>query len=877
MRTLAQDLREAARGLRKQPRFLIVASLTLALGIGAVTSIFSVVNGVLLTPLPHPQQERLVNIWSTAPGLGYDQFGLSPDIFFFYQRNNSVFDDMALHQAARVNLTESGPPEVLDALLTTSRFFSTLGTGFSRGRSYSADEDKPEAARVAVLSHRLWTRRYGGDPSLVGRPIRIDGNLTEVVGIAPAYMDHTGKVDIWLPARLDAADPPTATFSWQAIGRLKPGVRPDQATTHLEPLVARAMSEYIQSDNYRAFLKDGRYRPLVHSMKEDVVGSLREPLLILLGTVGMVLLVACGNVANLCLIRADARQRELAVRAALGASRAGLVRKLLVEALLLSAVGTSLGVLLSALALPLLLQLAPGTIPRLEAVTDQRHGAAGGGRRRDPVGADLRPGPGDPLHPGAGAHDAPPRRTRLDRSSVAAAGAAAARGRANRDGARAARRLGPARAKLCAADVGRPRLLGRERAHLPGRPSAIRVSETAPGRDRRDPDRGTAGAAPRHRDRRSHDRTAGNGQHLRQRIRVRRTDRRSRTPAAAGPLLERHPGLLRDPPYSAPARIADFDSGDMRDDARTALVNKSAAERYWPGQDAIGKRLRSFRSEDGWYVVKGIVADVQHEGLRQAPRPLVYYPVKVRDDNVPRGFSFVLRGPSATTQADAARRAVWTLNPDLPVASMRTMENVIEESVMQFTFTMLTLGIAAVIALVLGAVGLYGVQSYAVSLADAGDRRPHRAWGAAGAGAARGPGECSSGHRHRPGARPCRRGGADPLPERAALRDAAAGPGHVRRRCRPCCSRSVCSPRTFRREGQRRSARSRRCAGSDRALLADDAAQQRQVRQDHAGADGPPTSAGSRRRAPAGRFRRASRRSRLRSIAPPPVSTMPRS
>ena len=181
-------------------------------------------------------------------------------------------------------------------------------------------------------------------------------------------MDYAGSPDVWLPARFNAASPPTGSFGWSAIGRLKEGVRPDQAATHLEPLVRRAMSEYIQSANYRAFLTDGRYRPLVHPMKEDVIGSVREPLWILLGTVGMVLLVACGNVANLCLIRAEARQREIAVRVALGGSRAGLVRKLLAEALVLSAIGAVLGVLFSAVALPVLLQLAPDTIPRLDRV-----------------------------------------------------------------------------------------------------------------------------------------------------------------------------------------------------------------------------------------------------------------------------------------------------------------------------------------------------------------------------------------------------------------------------------------------------------------------------------------------------------------------------
>ena len=162
MQMLLADLRDAVRSLRKQPRFLIIASLTLALGIGAVTAIFSVVNGVLLQPLPYPHAARLVNVWSTAPGLELDQFPLSPDLFLFYRRHNQVFEDMALSQGQRINLTEAGSPEVVDARVTTYSYFATLGVGLSRGRTYSADEDKPEAARVVVVSHRLWTRRYGG-------------------------------------------------------------------------------------------------------------------------------------------------------------------------------------------------------------------------------------------------------------------------------------------------------------------------------------------------------------------------------------------------------------------------------------------------------------------------------------------------------------------------------------------------------------------------------------------------------------------------------------------------------------------------------------------------------------------------------------------
>ena len=333
---LYTDLRDSARTLRKQPRFLVVAALTLALGIGAVTAIFSVVHGVLFTPLPYPHADRLVNIWSAAPGLGYNQFPISPDLFLFFKRHNQVFEDMALAQPRRANVTESGPPEVLDASVTTQSYFATLGVGFAHGRAYTADEDTDAGPRVAVVSHRLWTRRYGSDPGLVGRTIRIDGEPTTVVGIPPAWLDRAGTPDLWLPARFNHATPPTGNFGWNAIGRLRPGVSPEQAGRHLEPLVQRAMRDYIQSANYRAFLTDGRYRPLVHAMRDDIIGGVREPLWILLGTVGMVLLIACGNVANLSLVRAEARQREIAVRIALGSSRAALMRKLLAEAAVVS-------------------------------------------------------------------------------------------------------------------------------------------------------------------------------------------------------------------------------------------------------------------------------------------------------------------------------------------------------------------------------------------------------------------------------------------------------------------------------------------------------------------------------------------------------------
>jgi putative ABC transport system permease protein len=717
---LYTDLRDGARTLRKQPRFLIAASLTLALGIGAVTSIFSVVNGVLFTPLPYPHADRLVNIWSTAPGLGYNQFPVSPDLFLFFRRHSQVFEDMALAQGRRANLTESGAPEVVDASVTTQSYFATLGVGFAHGRAYTADEDTNKGPRVAVISYRLWTRRYGGDAALVGRTIRVDGEPTTVVGIAPAWLDRAGSPDVWLPARFNPANPPTGNFGWSAIGRLKPGVRPDQAARHLEPLVQRAMGEYIQSANYRAFLTDGKYRPLVHSMKEDLIGSVREPLWILLGTVGMVLLIACGNVTNLSLVRAEARQREIAVRIALGSSRAALVRKLLAEAAVVSAIGTALGVGVSAVAVPLLLRLAPETIPRLDAVSvngtvllfavgaavlsTALFGLAPAVRySRADVIASLR-------HGGRSATDHPSRYRGRNLLVIAQTAMALVLLIGSGLLARSFLRLMATDQGFVAGDVLTFRVAVPQSTY-PKATEIARFTEQLVNRLAELPGVEAAGATT---ELPVVAGTSGTAFEIEGR------------PVASGQL----PPIIHlstvTPGYFRTLRIAllrgaDFDTADLREDVRTVLVNKAAADHYWPGQEAVGRRLRGAGSDPKgqpmpWYVVKGVVASVRHEGLRDAPRAMIYFPVNAGRIDPPRAFSYLLRGPNVHARADAVRQAVWSINPDLPVASVQTMNEAVQQSMTQFSFTMLTLGVAAAIALVLGAIGLYGVLSYAVSL-----------------------------------------------------------------------------------------------------------------------------------------------------------------
>ncbi len=676
--TLGNDLRGASRSLRKEPRFTLVAALTLALGVGAVTSIFSVVNGVLLRPLPLPEPDRIVNVWSTAPGLGYDQFPLSPDLYYFYADENAVFDDMAMFQRGRVNLTETGAPEVVDVAVTTASYFRTLGVALTRGRPYRDDEDRPGAPRVVVVSNRFWTSRFEGDPALVGRLIRLDGQPTEVVGITPAWFDAEGSPDLFLPTRFDPDNPPSGTFGWNGVARLKAGVSAEAAAAGLVPLVDRFKDQVGPvSNNYRAFLTDGQYRPLVHLMKEDVIGSVREPLWILLGTVGMVLLIACANVANLFLVRAEGRQREIAVRTALGASRWSLVRRLLTEAFLLSLVGSGLGLLVSATALPALLSAAPATIPRLGEVRLDTtvvlftvataflsalvFGLAPALRytRERSMGA-LR-------HGGRGGTDEPARRRGRNLLVVGQTALALillvgsgllVRSFSNLINAELGfEPEGVMTFRLALPNADYPEsadIIGFERQVLErlkempgvtaaGAASVLPVVSAAPGTTHEFDGRPTPeGQLPPM----IHFKTVTPGYFE----------------AMSIPIVEGR----------------DYESGDVRDGVTNVIVNRALADEYWPGESALGKRLRLGSSSSPqplpWFTVIGVVESVRQEGLRVAPNPLVYYGLNETAPNgTPRVLTYVLRGEGLSARADAIRQAVWAVDASMPIAALEPL------------------------------------------------------------------------------------------------------------------------------------------------------------------------------------------------------------
>jgi predicted permease len=704
-RALAQDVRFASRGMRRQPAFTLVAVATLALGIGANAAIFSVVSAVLLRPLPFREPERLVSIWPGA--------AMTLGVFTDVRRRVRTFEDVAGYSPrGEVSLTGTGrEPARVEASRVTANFIDLLGVRPAIGRAFAPGEDRPGRDRVALISHGLWARRLGADSLVIGSRIDVDGLPRTVVGVMPpGFRFPSPDVQLWLPITFDAAD---VGSYWgygrlAAVARLRPDVSVAQARAEAVPIIKDAgkLFPWRMPDTW------GEGADVI-PLHESLVGSTRHTLLVLLGAVGLLLVVACVNVANLLLGRAASREREFAIRGALGAGRGRLARQLLTESLLLAAWGTVAGLAVAHWSLRLLVALLPAGMPRLGeiAIDGTVFGFA--------ATLALVTGVAFGLAPAA-------RAARPDLRSALGAG-----GRGSDGGASPRRRLSAA---LVVAQVALAVILVTAAGLLIK--SVWRLHHVDPGFRA---EHAIVAVVPLpsfpadtpSRARIFYDAVVEN---IRRHPGVRAAAVTSHLPlsgrlSSSAIDVEGHPT----PPGGIPptpemvstsadylramgipllAGRALFDS-DREDGPWVALVDQTAARQLWPGESPVGKRLK-YVWQQRWITVVGVVGSVKRDSLSGPSYATVYRPM--RQGLTPAAAHLVVRTDlDAASLSPALRAAVGAVDPNVPVTDVRRLSDVVAATAARARFTMLLLSCFAAVALLLGAVGIYGVVAYAVA------------------------------------------------------------------------------------------------------------------------------------------------------------------
>ena len=715
---LWRDARHALRMIRRNPGFSTAAILSLALGVGAITAIFSVVNAVLIRPLPYPESESLVGVFNSGEiqGERFNDMALGPGMYAAFKEHSAAFQEFGVWSAGTATVTGLGDPEQIKTVRLTQGVLPALGVRPFLGREFSADDDTPGTPETVILSYSYWMRRFGGDEGVLGRKVVVDFVPREVVGVMPKtsrFLDLSPEV--LLPQRFAKANLPFEPFSYPGIARLKPGITLALANQDAERVLWQAIPE-----NIRPFAEQARLKPNLRPLKRDITGDIGRVLGVLMGALGLVFLLVCANVANLVLVRAQARTQEVAIRAALGAGWGRIARELLVESLTLGLAGGACGMVLAFGAVQILRAQDLLSIPRLTEVSIDAATLAFGlacsaaGSVLFGLIAVFKCGiPGRMLHARGASLSLEHLRAQnvfvvaqvalslvllvagglLIRTFVALRGV--------HPGFTQPDWIQTVRIVIPETQVPEPEGAARMQAgiienvaHLPGVGAAGFIDGPPMDADYRNgmlvavEDKFVAGQPPPNRD-----------------------------------VKHVSPGLFA----ALGTRFLagrDFNWEDLFQRRLVAIVSENMARENW-GQPAaaIGKRLRPGALGDTWLEVVGVVEDVYDDGVHKKAPPLVYFRTGVhnawrpdRPPSIRRGLTLAIRSSRVGTESflREVAAAIHSVNSNLPLAQLRTLDDVYRRSMARTSFALVLLGIAGVMALALAVVGVYGVLAYAV-------------------------------------------------------------------------------------------------------------------------------------------------------------------
>ena len=729
--SLLADLKFAIRRLRKSPAFTITVIATLAIGIGANTAVFSVLNSVLLKALPYSEPDQLVALWLEAPGAPglanfVDGLHLSSSLYFTFSEQNRTFQSVGVWIAQTANVTGLATPEEVHTAIVSDGVLETLNVPPLAGRWLSHADQDPHGSRAVMLSYGYWQRRFGGDRSAIGRSIIIDSIPREIVGVMPPRFQLVDKdFDILIPFAFDRSHQILAGFGLNGIARLKPGGSIAQADADITRLIPIWMDTFTNGPGTNPhFYETWKITPHLRTLKKQVIGNVADVLWVVMATIGVVMLIACTNVANLMLVRADARQQELAIRAALGAGRGRIARELLLESVTLGLVGGLVGIAVAYAGLRLLVAVGPANLPRLSEIS------------LDPRSLTFT--------------------IILSLLSGLLFGAVPAL------------KYSGARASTALSGGGRTASVGRERQHsrnllviaqvamaLVLLVSALLMIRTFFALGNVEP--GFTDAKHLQTLRISIPESLVTDPTMVTHIENNITDKLSSIAgvtsvgyAAAMPMQGIDPNWDQiriegkvyehdDPPlrlynfvspnyfHTAGTRLLagrDLTWADIYGARPFVIVSENFARETWgSATSAIGKRLRQFDNTP-WQEVVGVVEDVRHNGVDDKAPAIIYWPAMIESPytrkptiQVVRDITIAIRSDRAGTEnfLNEIQRAVWSVNGNLPLASVETMQDIYAKSLARTSFTLVMLAIAGSMALVLGIIGIYGVISYAVS------------------------------------------------------------------------------------------------------------------------------------------------------------------